>query len=93
MDLERRENSNYFSEDRIAVYTAIFGPYDRLIEPVTVPDNVDFFIFTDQEVAEDSIWQKMDIDLDQFSGYGLDTISESGKLKKSFCENASPFIF
>lgn len=84
MDLERRENPNYFSEDRIAVYTAIFGPYDRLIEPVTAPDNVDFFIFTDQEVAEDSVWQKMDIDLNQFSEYELDTISESGKLKNRF---------
>src|SRR5690625_7580691 len=35
MDLERRENQNYFSEDRITVYTANFRTKDRLIVLVT----------------------------------------------------------
>lgn len=58
-----KEASNYFSNERIAVYTAIFGPYDEVLEPLTQPDNVDFFIFTDQEVPADSVWQEIEVDL------------------------------
>lgn len=50
---------NYFSTHRIAVYTAIFGSVDEIHEPVFVPDNCDFFIFTDQPVRPDSSWQVM----------------------------------
>lgn len=52
---------NYFSNEKIAVYTAVFGPYDRVPEPYCKPDNCDFYIFTDQDnFTKDSIWQKMD---------------------------------
>lgn len=49
----------YFSDKRIAVYTAIFGDYDCLREPLFCPDNVDYFVFTDREVPGDSKWKKM----------------------------------
>lgn len=49
----------YFSDKRIAVYTVIFGGYDKLKEPFFSPDNVDYFVFTDREVAPDSKWRKM----------------------------------
>jgi len=50
---------NYFSKHRIAIYTAIFGSVDEIHEPIFVPDNCDFFIFTDQPVRPDSSWQVM----------------------------------
>lgn len=54
--------SNYFSTKRIAVYTSIFGPVDALREPVFVPDNCDFYIFTDQPVPADSLWVRKELD-------------------------------
>jgi hypothetical protein len=53
---------NYFSKHRIAIYTAIFGSVDEIHEPIFVPDNCDFFIFTDQPVRHDSSWQVMTTD-------------------------------
>lgn len=64
-----KEEPNYFSNDRIAVYTVIFGAYDDVFEPATNPDNVDFFIFTDQVIPEDSVWEKIEVDL---ADYGLE---------------------
>lgn len=61
----KRENANYFFNERIAVYTCIWGAYDKIFEPVFVPNNCDFYIITDQMVDEKSQWMKRDIsDLD-----------------------------
>ena len=51
---------SYFSNKRIAVYTSVFGSYDRLLDPVIKPDNIDYYIITDQEVGKDSKWKKID---------------------------------
>lgn len=59
-------NCNYFSSDRIAIYTAIFGKYDDIIEPETIADNCDFYIITDQNVPEKSKWKKIDINLTSY---------------------------
>ena len=56
-----RTDTNYFFDKRIAVYTCIIGPYDKPIEPHVKPDNIDYYIVTDQEVSVDSAWQKIDI--------------------------------
>ena len=53
------KESNYFSKERIAIYTCIIGNYDILREPLFVPDNCDFFVITDQEIPEDSSWKKI----------------------------------
>lgn len=67
--------ANYFSEDRIVVYTCIIGNYDRIQEPVFVPDNCDFYIITDQTVAETSVWKKIDIaDIDNIKGMSSPTL-------------------
>ena len=55
---------NYFSNERIAIYMAVFGKYDNIPEPYFVPDNCDFYIFTDQEIKEDSVWIKKDLPLE-----------------------------
>lgn len=44
---------------RIAVYSALFGGYDMILEPVCVSENCDYYIFTDQAVDADSIWKKV----------------------------------
>lgn len=55
-----KQETNYFSNERIAIYTSIFGNYDDLLEPYFIPDNCDFFVFTDQEIRKDSVWKKME---------------------------------
>lgn len=53
---------NYFSNERVAIYTVLFGKYDEINEPLFKPDNCDFFIITDQNVPDYSIWKKINID-------------------------------
>ena len=50
---ERKEL--YIRDERIAVYTAFFGPYDQLREPLLQPDNIDYYILTDQPVPEERL--------------------------------------
>ena len=49
----------YVREERIAVYTACFGPYDMVREPLLQPDNIDYFIVTDQDIPEGSLWKRV----------------------------------
>lgn len=51
---------DYFSDDKIAVYTCIFGKYDKLQEPLINPDNIDYYVITDQKIPEDSLWNPID---------------------------------
>lgn len=43
--------------NRLAVYTAIFGNYDKLIDPIGHFPNCDFICFTDQVNLESNKWQ------------------------------------
>ena len=52
--------SDYFSNERIAVYTCIIGKYDSLQEPVFVPDNCDFFAITSFDIPRNSLWKRID---------------------------------
>ena len=55
-------SSNYFTKERIAVYTVVFGKYDSFLEPYCHPDNIDYYLITDQEVdINKTSWIKMDI--------------------------------
>ena len=51
---------NYFLNKRIAIYTSVFGGYDRLLEPKIIPNNCDFYAITDIEINKDSAWKKID---------------------------------
>lgn len=57
---ENTEKANYFSDYKIAVYTCIFGSFDNLRSPLCQPDNIDYYIITDQ-LFESSTWKKVDI--------------------------------
>lgn len=46
---------------KIAIYTCIVGDYDKIHEPSYVNENIDYYIFTDQDVPENSAWTKIDI--------------------------------
>lgn len=48
---------DYFTNDRIAVYTCVFGRYDSLQEPIIKPNNIDYYIITDQNVSRNSLWK------------------------------------
>ncbi len=52
--------SLYVREQRVAVYTALFGSYDILREPLLQPDNIDYYVLTDQEIPEGSVWKRLD---------------------------------
>jgi len=41
---------------KVVIYTAIFGDYDNLIDPVSTDDDVDYICFTDGDPRSD-IWQ------------------------------------
>ncbi len=54
--------ADYFSSERIAVYTAITGGYDRLMEPYCRPDNCDYFAFTDSGSDDPhSAWKRISV--------------------------------
>lgn len=44
-------------KDKLAVYTALFGDYDDLIEPKEKFEGCDFICFTDQEQLKSDIWE------------------------------------
>lgn len=60
--VKKEYDSNYFSEEKIVVYTVIFGKYDYILEPYCKPNNIEYYIITDQEIdLRKSSWKKMDI--------------------------------
>ena len=55
-------NCNYFFSERIAVYTAVFSSYDELLEPKFLPDNCDFFLFSDSiTIPKGSAWKAKEL--------------------------------
>lgn len=68
LSLQHKRNENFITYDndiktnsRIAVYTCITGNYDKPLEPVFVPSNIDYYIITDMEISSNSNWKKIDI--------------------------------
>ena len=49
-------------DERLVIYTVLFGNYDSLKEPLYVTPNCDYYILTNQEVSPDSIWKKYPIE-------------------------------
>lgn len=86
-EFERR-SIQYFSEEKIVVYTASYGTLSDLIEPLTVPDNCHFYVFTDQEVPEHSIWEKVTLDFDSY-----DLREASAPMKEQFVKMHVHLLF
>ncbi len=53
-------NPDYFSDEKIAVYTVVFGDYDALYEPKCCPDNCSFFLISDcGSIPPESSWKRL----------------------------------
>lgn len=52
---------DFFPKKKIVVYTCIWGKYDKILEPYYINPDIDYYIFTDQEVPSDSVWKKSSI--------------------------------
>ncbi len=52
---------DYHDVGKGVVYTAIYGNYDKLKEPLYINEHLDYYAFTDQEIPVGSIWKRMDI--------------------------------
>ncbi len=81
----RRETNNVSLHSnvhkcKIAVYTSIFGKIDSIIEPLYIPENIDYYIITDQDVCDKSHWKVINSSKHSFPP-GL-----SNKLKNRYCK-------
>lgn len=53
--------NEYKDVGRGAIYTAVYGNYDVIAEPMFVNPKLDYFAFTDADLPADSVWKKVDI--------------------------------
>lgn len=51
----------YINVGRGVVYTAVFGGYDQIEEPMFVNPNLEYYAFTDADIPENSVWKKFDL--------------------------------
>ena len=57
-----KENTQNIPEDsKIAVYTCLVGDYANIQEPQYLNPDMDYIIFTDQDLSKDSKWKKIDL--------------------------------
>lgn len=87
------QNENFITYDesistnsRIAVYTCITGNYDKPIEPIYVPENIDFYIVTDMDISATSAWKKIDINR-------IEKIKDFDNTRKARYVKTHPHIF
>ena len=57
------QDFEFFCDEKIAVYTSIFGNYETIHEPDIIPDNIDYYIITDNEIKPNSRWRIRKVDL------------------------------
>lgn len=56
----KKIKKTYYIRKKILIYTAVFGSYDEIPEPIYSGKNVEYFIFTDQKINVNSKWRKID---------------------------------
>lgn len=62
-DVEELDFTVPYIGKRIAVYTSVYGKYDKIYEPLYKDQNCDYYIYTDQNINQNSIWKKVNFDL------------------------------
>ena len=80
------EGRNDASKLKIVVYSCVVGQYDGIIEPINTDTDVDYVMFTDQPIDENSVWKK--IDITEFDEYGEESALWLNRKIKML-----PFIF
>lgn len=48
-----------FNIGKVAIYTVSTGGYDSIKEPIYVDDSFDYYVFTNADIPEDSVWRKI----------------------------------
>lgn len=54
------ESESLIKNERLAVYTCIFGGYDMICEPLYKSKMCDYYIITDGDVPKNSTWKKIE---------------------------------
>ena len=61
LSLDRQKASErknlYIRKEKIVVYSALFGNYDLIREPLLSPENIDYYLLTDHRIPENSLWK------------------------------------
>lgn len=65
-DIDSNIGDSDLSNKKIAIYTAIFGGYDELADPIFYDPSIDYIAFTDRDIKS-KIWSVIKID-SKFSG-------------------------
>lgn len=83
--IEKKNYNDYDSypdDVKVVVYTCIIGGYDTLKEPMYVnKSSCKYFVITDQNVPEDSLWEKIDVcEIQAPSGLDAGTLNRWVKL-------------
>lgn len=61
---------------KIAIYTCISGGYDNLSEPVYRNEYMDFFVVTEADIPQKSMWKKIDLN-------SIDTIRNLDRIRQA----------
>lgn len=79
INLGIEDKPNYFINDRIAIYTVIFGDYDIVREPFVIPDNCDFYIIKDQinDNESNTVWKSISRDKYEKHISGLNNVEKN----------------
>lgn len=58
---EFEECKETYDNLKIAIYTVSTGSYDTIKNPIYIDKDIDYFVFTNQEIKKESVWEKIDI--------------------------------
>lgn len=50
-----------YNNVKFVIYTVSTGKYDNIKEPIYIDNNIDYFVFTEQNINDNSIWKKKEI--------------------------------
>ncbi|WP_303813674.1 glycosyltransferase domain-containing protein [Selenomonas ruminantium] len=73
---------------RMVVYTAVFGGYDNIKQPMFKSDSCDYYAITDQEIQTDGVWKKYDV-----SKLGKDFMSMDNYHKSKYVKLHPEILF
>lgn len=65
---DKKNNVQEMPMKKRVVYTAIFGGYDKLLEPKYADPNIDYICFTDDKNITSSVWRIIYINEEGFDG-------------------------
>lgn len=54
------ENDSYDIDNKIVIFTVLFGDYDNLKDPIYISDKCDYYVLTNQEITS-KVWKKKNI--------------------------------